>query len=142
MSSPRQRHAGGCQCGAVRYQVAGPLRQVVACHCTQCRRITGHYLAATAARRSDFSLTSERALRWYDSSAGAQRGFCGECGATLFWQARGRDYISIAAGSLDDAAGLKIVCHIFCADKGAYYEIEPGARQIADGNFSVPIPEG
>ena len=79
-----ETHAGGCLCGAVRYQVAGPLRPVVYCHCTQCRRNTGHYMAATAARHRDFRLTGEAQLRWYESSDAARRGFCGRCGSTLF----------------------------------------------------------
>ena len=102
--------------------------------------MTGHFLAATAARLQDFRLTEERGLRWFASSPEARRGFCAECGSTLFWQAHGRDYVSIAAGSLDATAGLSIACHIFVADKGAYYQIEPGVPQIKDGNFSVPIP--
>jgi hypothetical protein len=127
-------------CGAVRYRVTGPLRDVVGCHCSQCRRMTGHYLAATAARVADFTILSEAELRWYEASAEARRGFCGRCGSTLFWAAHGKDYISIAAGSLDDASGLKFACHIFVADKGAYYEIEPGAPQIRDGSFRLSVP--
>jgi hypothetical protein len=133
---------GGCLCGAVRYAVRrGALRAVVACHCTQCRRITGHYLAATAARRRDFRLLEDSGLRWYDSSSEARRGFCGHCGSTLFWQPHGRDYISIAAGSLDDSSALTTACHIFVADKGRYYQIEPGVPQIQDGQFFVPLPD-
>jgi hypothetical protein len=127
-------------CGAVRYRVTGPLRDVVGCHCSQCRRMTGHYLAATAARLADFSILSKAELRWYEASTEARRGFCGRCGSTLFWAAHGKDYVSIAAGSLDDASGLKFDCHIFVKDKGKYYEIEPGVRQIQDGNFSLPVP--
>jgi hypothetical protein len=125
-------------CGAVRYAVTGPLRPVIACHCTQCRRMTGHFMAATAARRADFRLLASAALKWYAASPKARRGFCGECGSTLFWDGVGRDYISIAAGTLDDASGLAIACHIFVAEKGAYYEIEGAAPQIADGKFPVP----
>jgi hypothetical protein len=136
----RETHAGGCLCGAVRYQVARPLRPVVYCHCTQCRRTTGHFMAATAARRRDFRLTSEAQLRWYESSAAARRGFCGQCGSTLFWQANGRDAISIAAGTLDGATNLTSACHIHVADKGDYYSIEDGLPRSADGSFSVPIP--
>ena len=133
---------GGCLCGAVRYAVRhGALRAVVACHCTQCRRTTGHYLAATAARSRDFRLLEESGLKWYDSSNEARRGFCGHCGSTLFWQPHGRDYLSIAAGSLDDSSALSTVCHIFVADKGGYYQIEPGVPQIQDGKFSVPLPD-
>jgi hypothetical protein len=127
-------------CGAVRYRVAGALRDVVGCHCSQCRRMTGHYMAATAARLADFSLLDESALRWYESSAEARRGFCCVCGSTLFWAGNGKDYLSIAAGTLDDARGLKFACHIFVADKGAYYQIEPGVPQTQDGRFSLAIP--
>jgi len=133
-------HAGGCLCGAVRYEIAGPLRPVVLCHCTQCRRSTGHFMAATAARHRDFRLRSETQLRWYVSSAGARRGFCGRCGSTLFWQGNGRDYISVAAGTLDGDTGLASACHIHVADKGDYYSIDDGLPQSADGHFSVAIP--
>lgn len=138
-SSP-DTHAGGCLCGAVRYEVAGPLRPVVFCHCTQCRRSTGHFMAATAARHRDFRLRAGEELRWYASSESARRAFCGRCGSTLFWQAEGRDYISIAAGTLDGATGLNSAWHIHVADKGDYYPIEDGLPQSADGNFPVPIP--
>jgi hypothetical protein len=97
-------------------------------------------MAATAARRRDFRLTSAGELRWYVSSAAAQRGFCGRCGSTLFWQAGARDYVSIAAGTLDGATGLTSACHIHVADKGDYYALDDGLPQSADGTFSVPIP--
>jgi hypothetical protein len=135
-------HTGGCLCGAVRYSVAGPLRPVVLCHCTQCRRSTGHFMAATAARHRDFRLLAAGTLRWYESSAEARRGFCGRCGSSLFWQGTGRDYISITAGTLDGASGLASAAHIFVADKGDYYAIEDALPQSADGRFAVPFPEG
>ena len=141
-ASKTDTHSGGCLCGAVRYQIAGRLRPVVLCHCTQCRRSTGHFMAATAARHRDFRLTSQAELRWYASSDAARRGFCGRCGSTLFWQANGGDYVSIAAGTLDGATGLKCACHIHVADKGDYYSIDDGLPQSADGNFSVAIPGG
>lgn len=136
-----QGATGGCECGAVRYAVQGPLRPIVGCHCTQCRRITGHFLAATAARLRNFTLTKDAGLKWYESSSVARRGFCEVCGSTLFWTPNGRDYLSIAAGSLDDSAGLRMVCHIHVADKGGYYEIDARAPQSPDGTFSVPLPD-
>jgi hypothetical protein len=44
------RKTGGCLCGAIRYEVRGPLRPVVDCHCTMCRRTSGHFAAFTATR--------------------------------------------------------------------------------------------
>jgi hypothetical protein len=97
-------------------------------------------MAATAARHSDFRLLAAEELRWYESSDLARRAFCGRCGSTLFWQGNGRDYVSIAAGTLDGATGLTSACHIHVADKGDYYSIDDGVPQRADGGFSVPIP--
>ena len=116
---------GGCLCGAVRYRVTGPLRPVVACHCSQCRRTSGHVAAFTACAAGDLVLESDRGLRWYRSSPEAERGFCGECGSNLFWrQVAARSIrISIGAGTLDGAPSLALVAHAFTADKGGYYAI-------------------
>ncbi|MDR6290475.1 hypothetical protein E9232_003001 [Inquilinus ginsengisoli] len=120
---------GGCLCGAVRYRVTGPLRQVVACHCGQCRRTSGHFAAFTACASGDLVLERNKGLRWYRSSPEASRGFCGECGASLFWAVTGGPRVSIAAGTLDGATGLRIDAHLFTADKGDYYAITDGGRQ-------------
>lgn len=111
---------GGCLCGAVTYQVSGPLRPVVACHCVQCRKSSGHHVAATSARRDDIAVTGQ--VTWYQSSDTAKRGFCGTCGSNLFWDGVGEN-LSIFAGTLDGPTGLKMIGHIFCADKGDYYEL-------------------
>jgi hypothetical protein len=121
---------GSCLCGAVKYEVHGELRDVVACHCTQCRKQTGNYMSATAADDKDFKLTEERGLKWYRASDTAQRGFCGECGSVLFWKGDGKDYISITAGSVDGKSGLRLEGHIFCDDAGDYYEITGGDYKL------------
>ncbi|MBI2719624.1 MAG: GFA family protein [Rhizobiales bacterium] len=118
---------GSCLCGAVKYEVHGPLRPVIACHCSQCRKQTGTYMSATAAEDGDFRLTEARGLRWYRSSPSAKRGFCGECGSVLFWKGDGLDNTSITAGSLDGRTGLALEGHIYCADAGDYYEIAGGS---------------
>jgi hypothetical protein len=140
MSGPAPSHGGGCLCGAVRYEVRGTLRPVIMCHCRQCQRTTGHIMAATAARHADFQLISDAGLEWYNSSSEARRAFCRRCGSTLFWQGAGRDYLSIAAGTLDDSSGLEVAGHIFVADKGSYYEIADGTPQQSGGSFSVAWP--
>ncbi|MGR3467941.1 MAG: GFA family protein [Shimia sp.] len=111
---------GSCLCGAVTYRVAGPLRPVIACHCRQCRKISGHYGAATSAPRE--AVTVEGVVTWYTSSPKARRGFCGVCGSSLFWDGPGGN-LSIWAGTLDGPTGLWEAGHIFCADKGDYYDL-------------------
>ncbi len=120
------RATGRCLCGAVRFEIDGPLRDVVLCHCVECRRWAGHVWAATAAQREDLNVVEDGALRWVDSpesDAHARRGFCGECGSGLFWDAPGRDTISIAAGALDAPTGLRTVGEIYIESAGDYYEV-------------------
>ena len=115
---------GSCLCGAVRYEVTGTLRDVVNCHCAQCRKTHGHVGAYTNAPRDAVAITESRGLKWYRSSDFARRGFCGECGGTLFWERDGAAVISIAAGTLDAPTGLKTVLQIHTASAGDYYAID------------------
>lgn len=121
----KTRFDGGCLCGAVRFEVDGPLRDVVVCHCEMCRRAHGHVGAYTAAPKKALHLTQSRGLKWYRSSGFARRGFCGECGGTLFWERDGGDAISIAAGTLAAPTGLKTTVQIHVADAGDYYDVDP-----------------
>jgi len=122
--------SGSCLCGGVRYRVDGPLTDVGACHCTQCRKTTGHYFAATTCARSALSFESDGTLAWYQSSSFARRGFCSRCGSSLFWERIDGDEIDILAGTLDPPTGLKMVDHIFVDNKGDYYEITDGLPQF------------
>jgi hypothetical protein len=124
------RATGGCLCGAIRYEVRGPLRDVVNCHCGQCRRAHGHYAAYTNAEWSAVTLSGAEHLRWFESSDFARRGFCTTCGSSLFWERRGSSSVSIAAGSLDAPTGLKTVRHIFVKDAGDYYRIDDGLEAL------------
>lgn len=126
-------HEGGCLCGAVRFRVDGPMREVVFCHCGQCRRQTGLYYASTNAADADLTVEGAENITWYQSSAEGRRGFCKHCGSALFWKYVGQDYISIQAGSLDLPTKLTPGYHIFCADKGDFYEINDGLPQHAKG---------
>jgi hypothetical protein len=117
---------GGCLCGAVRYEVLGQMRDVLLCHCGECRRWHGHVSASTAVRREDLVLVEQRGLRWIQSpqsDAGARRGFCRECGSSLFWDAPGRETISIAAGTLDAPTGLRVGGHWYVSRAGDYYKV-------------------
>ncbi len=115
--------SGRCLCGAVAYTLHGPLRGVINCHCGQCLRTHGNFAAYTNVHRAELTLIEDRGLRWFESSDTASRGFCGRCGASLFWEPRGGETISVAAGTLDRPSGLKTVANIFVADKVDYYEI-------------------
>ena len=129
---PAIRASGGCECGAVRYRVRGPLRDVVSCHCGQCRRTHGHFAAYTATDDEHLQLVEARGLKWFDTSDRARRGFCGECGGRLFWKSHDRTSTNIAAGTIDPPTGLKTKMHIHAADKSDYYDI-PGDVPVQPG---------
>ena len=129
MPEKQLRARGGCLCGGVRYEVHGPLREVIACHCEQCARTSGNFVAASNCASADLTLTANETLRWFRSSNEAERGFCGQCGGNLFWRPLPGDYVSIMAGTLDRPTGLRTVEHIYVGSKSDYYEISDGLPQ-------------
>lgn len=131
---------GGCACGGVRYAVHGPLRDVIACHCEQCRRTSGHFVAATACKRKYFVLVNQSTLQWYSALPNYRRGFCNHCGSSLFFEEIGGERVSIAAGSLDKNQGLKIAAHIFTAEAGDYYRLDDDVPHSQIGENAVELP--
>jgi hypothetical protein len=124
MSANTGKHTGGCLCGGVRYLVNGPLRGLIACHCSQCRRTSGHYAAMTSVLSEHLELTTSQTLTWYQSSATAERGFCNICGGNLFWRGFDSDTTSITGGTLDLPTGTALEQHICVADKSDYYTLD------------------
>lgn len=120
---------GSCLCGAVRFEVAGALHPPDACHCSQCRKQSGHVWASTDVPRSALTLTGEDRLTWFQSSEKVRRGFCATCGSFLFWEPLGQDRVAVAMGAFDAPTGTKLGSHIFVADKGDYYDIADGLPQ-------------
>lgn len=114
---------GGCLCGGVRYEATLPFTPVTFCHCSLCRRWHGHVGAYAAVDRAGFKLTSDRTLRWYSTSPGVKRGFCGDCGSSILWDEDGETKMSICAGTLDAPTGLRPKAHIYLGSKGDYYEV-------------------
>jgi hypothetical protein len=132
-------HQGGCLCGAVRFEARGRLRGVVYCHCTQCRRQSGHHFASTNVADDRLEITGAEHVTWFAASMDAARGFCSRCGSVLFWKHRKLDHTSINAGCFDTPSGLKGSHHIFVADKGDYYEITDGLPQHAASSPDVVV---
>jgi hypothetical protein len=130
------RATGRCLCGGVAYEVHGPLREVVNCHCGQCLRTHGNFAAYTSVAEADLRLTERRGLKWYESSDKARRGFCEICGASLFWAPKGQGRIAVSAGTLDRPTGLTTIRNIFVAEKGDYYEIADGLECLPRGQGS------
>ncbi|MHC0054304.1 GFA family protein [Actibacterium sp. D379-3] len=122
-------HKGSCLCGAVQFEVEGELSPPDACHCTICRKQSGHYFASTDVPKTALTLEGEGHVIWYQSSPKVRRGFCAICGSALFFDPLHRDWIGIAMGAFDKPTGTRLGIHIFVADKGDYYDIADGLPQ-------------
>jgi hypothetical protein len=131
--------AGGCHCGAVRYE-AGSIFDAGWCHCSTCRRLSGAPAVTWAhVPARDFRLTSgEPAL--YRSSARGERAFCARCGAQLFFrpldEAR---YVAIHTGTLDRPERVPPRLHVFWSNRLPWFEPEDGLPRYPAGE--VPHPD-
>ena len=138
MTDDKMLTAGGCLCGAVRYEVVGPLRDVVNCHCSMCQRLHGNFGPHSKARKVNISITRDDGLAWYKTSEVARCGFCRECGSGLFWEPFELDAIGIIAGTIDSPTGLKTIGHIFVGEKSDFYDVSdemPRFDGSSDGNL-------
>ncbi|MES1953821.1 GFA family protein [Salinisphaera hydrothermalis] len=122
-------HRGRCACGAVRFRVHADLTDVVACHCQTCRRWSGYFWGATHVSREALSIEAGETLTWWASSDLAERGFCAQCGSSLFYRRHDVDRISIAPGALESPTGLATAAHICVAEAGDYYDLDPSLPQ-------------
>jgi len=125
---------GGCLCGSVRYEVKGQLRDIVNCHCGICQKLHGNFGPHTKAKKANIKITNSKGLSWFKTSKVARRGFCCECGSSLFWEPFEQDATGIIAGTLDDHTGLKTMGHIFVSEKADFYEIKDSSPQFQESS--------
>lgn len=122
-------HNGSCLCGAVGITVKGELAPPDACHCTKCRKQSGHFWCSTDVPRAALTVRGNDNISWFQSSERVRRGFCSVCGSTLFWDPKGRDKIAVSMGVFEAPTGTQLALHIFVADKGDYYTLGDGVPQ-------------
>ena len=115
-------HKGSCLCGAIRFEISCPLPSPDACHCSECRKFSGHFFVSTDIPRSALTVHGDDHVTWH-AIDGVRRGFCSTCGSSLFWDPIGRNWTAVALGAFDGPTGTKISKHIFVSHKGDYYDL-------------------
>lgn len=116
MSGPP--YSGGCQCGRVRYRVDAPLVDSAICHCRMCQKATGGLFGAFASFPTPAVSWTRGERRLFRSSEAIHRGFCGDCGTPLTFEAAGEGrHIGLTIGSLDDPAALRPEKQIMVAER-------------------------
>jgi len=100
---PSIEYEGSCVCGQTSY-TAFDLNDISYCHCEQCRKMTGHFMAASQVSRENIKIKGK--IKWFYTHEGSRHGFCDNCGANMFWQNDSKPTISVTAGSIDDSKEL------------------------------------
>jgi hypothetical protein len=115
---PASPLTGRCNCGAVRYQVDGPLVNAGYCHCTRCQRRTGTAASANAqpAPGAFRIVAGEDRLKLWAPESGFEKVFCGDCGSSMFSRdPNDHDLVSIRMGTFDGDPGIRPGYHQFVA---------------------------
>lgn len=130
--------AGGCACGAVRYQCTSLPIAMVSCHCRDCQRAGGAgYSPTVVVARVDF-LLSGVPPEYYESTsasgATASRAFCGRCGSPLFASSNARkDLVGVRAGSLDDPSWFRATVEVWTASAQPWDLFHPHTKKYPQG---------
>lgn len=119
---------GGCLCGACRYETAAEPLNIRVCHCRLCQKATGAAFYARIQVPVD-ALTVTGPVAWCSSSDEVRRGFCPNCGTTLFSRRDGSHAIGLAMGSLDEPDRFRPTEHIWVSSKQDWLVLADGLPQ-------------
>ncbi|MBO0740812.1 MAG: GFA family protein [Hyphomicrobiaceae bacterium] len=113
---------GGCQRGAVRYELLAPPLKIYICHCAECRKQSASAFGISLiVRAKSFALTRGSPQRWCrptDSGRTLDCYFCANCGSRVWHgDATREETISVKGGSLDDATDVSLAAHIWTSRK-------------------------
>jgi len=110
--------AGGCFCGAIRFDIEAPEKYACICYCESCQRSAGAPSVAWATYAKDTFSVQRGALHWHRSSPGVTRGLCGNCGSCISYENEKRPgEIDISLNVLDDPTSPALKAHIWTEDK-------------------------
>ena len=132
-------YSGSCLCGAVQFEIKGPISQIVHCHCSQCRKAQGSAFATNGnvASRDFKILSGDDELTAYESTPGQKKYFCKICGSPIMSKSESKaDQVRIRLGTISSDVTERPMAHIFttskanwediCGDLPQYESYEPG----------------
>ncbi len=119
-----------CLCGAVTFTAVPENDEAGACHCGMCQ----HWAGGISIMRSctELSIVKGEALGIYNSSEWGERGFCRECGSSLFWRAKEGQHSSIAAAAFDNHDRVRLTTEIFYDRKPDFYALANDTRKMTE----------
>lgn len=119
-------YTGSCLCGAIRFEIDGPIRNIVYCHCSQCRKAQGSAFATNGiVMATDFKLCSGlNELTAYESTPGQTKYFCKTCGSSIMSKTQSIPaQIRVRLGTIESDIEERPMAHIFATSKANWEEI-------------------
>jgi len=138
-------YAGGCQCGAFRFEITAEPVTAYVCHCVACQKQSGSAFGMAIMVPSEAITVLKGEARTYTKTAQSGResdcSFCPECGNRIFHRGKDAPMISVKTGLLDDASGIEPAAHLWVSEAVDWVTI-PGDflqfdTQPADGMGAV-----
>lgn len=128
-----------CLCGDVKFTAVPNAPETGACHCNMCQKwASGPYMAISC---SDVVFESEENVGVYKSSEWGERGFCKNCGSSLFWRMTG--YYGVSEGAFDDVGEITMTTEVFIEEKPAHYEFANKTTQMTGAEvFALFMQDG
>jgi hypothetical protein len=125
---------GGCQCGALRYEITEAPQMVYTCHCTDCQRLTSSaFSMAVVVPAAAFRLTrgEPRPLqKTADSGRVTTRWICPQCGSWICGAPTPGSALRVRAGTLDDISWLRPTVHFWTRSKQPWIALPEGDRSF------------
>ena len=122
---------GGCLCGACRYRCSGQAINIRVCHCHRCQKTTGSaFYARVMVQRRDVEISGP--VQWFDAGTKVHRGFCRNCGSTLFSHRPATDTVGLTLGTLDHPSRFAPTEHIWTASKQPWVQLADGLPQYEE----------
>ena len=117
---------GSCQCGTVRFEIAGAFERFFLCHCSRCRKDTGsaHGANLFSSNAKVTWLSGESSVKTYRvPGTRHEKCFCAECGSALPRVQMNGALVVVPAGSVDSEITIKPNAHI-CVDSRASWDTD------------------
>jgi len=133
MRTGKPQVTGTCLCGAVEFSASLPSKWCAHCHCSMCRKEHGAGYVTWVGFENDQVkfYRGEDKVTWYESSAGARRGFCQQCGSSMFFTSeRWAGELHIALGCLNDAIDRQPQANVFFDRHVDWLPIDTTLRQV------------
>lgn len=125
-------YTGGCLCGAVRFTINGSIRNIVYCHCSQCRKAQGSAFAANGiVNAQEFRIEKgEDDLSQFESSPGQTRFFCKVCGSPILSKNTAKPgQVRVRLGTIESDITERPQAHIFASSKANWESISDDLPQ-------------